>query len=237
MGAGYMSQEFDGNLTKEQLLRRFAEFQSEQEYEHGHCSYNGTLSTTEGLTVEDRVFDNIEEADGYIADNTEKWGTALAVRVRAKKVAFKKEPTFDGKRHSETKSPPFIDIDSAAFRTYYCSRSRDYVDAPADQCSAVQKARLTKLWEAYSSSISTAGKLQDELNNLSIRFRDISWEMTPQNYRRLKVIRSELRRADAKYKKAKERFVEFERKLSERLFPRDHKATETNWLVGGWCSS
>jgi len=108
--------------------------------------------------------------------------------------------------------------------------------APADQCSATQKARLTKLWEAYSSALSTARKLHDELHGLSSRFKDISWEPTPQNYKRLKSIRPELRRADAKAKKAKERFVEFERKLSERLFPRDDKATETNWLVGGWCA-
>jgi hypothetical protein len=235
MGSGYRSEEFDGNLTREQLSRRFAEFQSQQEYEYGHGSYNGTLSTTGGLKVEDRVFDSRDEADRHIADNTQKWGAALAVKFKVTKVAFKKEPTYNGKKRANTDSV-LLGFKSTAIRTYWCDSQKKCVTVAADQCSATQKARLLKLQDECESARVTASKLRKEFRELVRKFEDIEWEPTAEDYRRFKSVRPELRKAEAKAKKAKERFVELDRKLGERLFGKHRATVGIKWVVGGWCA-
>lgn len=104
MGSSFDCKTFDGNLTKDQLYKKFVGYQEDQEYEHGHDIYNGTLSTTNGLEFCDKTFDSEEEASNYVADNTEKWGNSLAVKFKITKTVFLKEPTFSGKLKSETKN-------------------------------------------------------------------------------------------------------------------------------------
>lgn len=52
------------------------------QFEDGHDPYNGTISTTRGITISTQVFADEEEAEDYVYEHTEKWGPVLAVTVK-----------------------------------------------------------------------------------------------------------------------------------------------------------
>jgi len=60
----------------------------EAQEEYGTDPYNGTISTTRGIGISSRVFSNENEAEEYVIDHTEKWGSVLAVKVKNDKQEF-----------------------------------------------------------------------------------------------------------------------------------------------------
>jgi len=82
MGASFISRAIQ-ETERPQITKKFNEIVDACIYEYGHNSYNGTFSTMEGLTIKiDKVFPTRDSAEDYIADNTEKWGNAMAVTVK-----------------------------------------------------------------------------------------------------------------------------------------------------------
>lgn len=81
MGASFVTTEFDGKLSKNELRKEFSKYQEQSRYESGH-SYSGELGMCEGLLVEDKVFETYNSACDYICDNTHKWEYALAVKIK-----------------------------------------------------------------------------------------------------------------------------------------------------------
>lgn len=84
MGANFDSVVFSGKLTKTQVGVEFVALQKEMCYEMGHGSYAGHLGIKHGLKVHDRVFDDIDKAREWIAENNDKWEHADAVKYRLK---------------------------------------------------------------------------------------------------------------------------------------------------------
>ena len=105
MGACFNTVKFDGKLTVDELKSEFSSYKRDREYEQGHDPYNGTLATTQGLRIDQTVFPSESDAYEYISNNTVKWQAALAVRFKVVKVVKLKEPTFGGKKRSDTNSP------------------------------------------------------------------------------------------------------------------------------------
>jgi len=67
--------------TEDDLRKQYKQIIQEIEYESGHSSYNGTLSTCRGLSVKKfNKFKTRGEADKWLEENTEKWESAVAVR-------------------------------------------------------------------------------------------------------------------------------------------------------------
>jgi hypothetical protein len=230
MGSCFCDKEFDGNLTRDQLARAFKEFKDEEEYEHGHDAYNGTLSTTSGLEIRDQVFEDVNAASEYIEKNTEKWGSALAVRFKAKETVFKKQPTFGGRKSAESL---LLDYQTKCIREYWDGKR---IVSPADQCTASQKTRLMKLWDAFKVENDKMDSLRDEFCKLIQKFGDIEQDPTPEDYKRLRSIRPEIRKAKTKKAKKAKNFIELDKKLAPRICVREQKNLGVRWLVGGWCA-
>ena len=82
MGASYISRAIK-ETSRTDITKKFNEIVDMCIYEYGHDSYNGTFSTMDGLSVKiDKVFSDRDSADDYIAEHTEKWGSAMAVTVK-----------------------------------------------------------------------------------------------------------------------------------------------------------
>lgn len=80
MGASFVSHTFD--CKREDLNKIFHDWVSESKYENGHGGYSGTAAEFRGLSIEDRsAFPTIDQAERWLADNTEKWEDAIAVPV------------------------------------------------------------------------------------------------------------------------------------------------------------
>ena len=81
MGSQYNSFTSDEKDFKK-VAQRFSNAQSEDEYENGH-SYSGGWGQKEGLRNTGKVFDTLNEAEEWIQENNDKWGSADAVQYRA----------------------------------------------------------------------------------------------------------------------------------------------------------
>jgi len=80
MGGAFDRRVYKGNLSREELRKRFAQTQEEDREENGH-SYSGSIGMCDGLVISEHKFDSIEKAEDWLCDHTEKWGSAKAVRV------------------------------------------------------------------------------------------------------------------------------------------------------------
>jgi hypothetical protein len=72
MGSCFNTIRFPGNIVPAELRKKFAAYCGDQLHEHGNNAYNGTLSTTSGLQIENKTFDTKSAAEDYISNNTEK---------------------------------------------------------------------------------------------------------------------------------------------------------------------
>jgi hypothetical protein len=230
MGACFNSVQFDGNLTEEQLRKQFSAYKNDQEYEHGHDAYTGTLATTSGLKVCNTVFQNEREADDYIEKNTNKWENALAVRFKVVKVITKKEPTFNGKKHAETNSAIFG-------QNALCVRTINYGNVVLpDQLSDTQKERVKKLFDAYSEASKSEKSLMQNFRTLVHKLQVLDNEFNSEDLKSLKKIRSDLKKAVALSKKCLTKFLEIDGKIGSRLYKQENKEDGVQWLIGGWCA-
>ena len=83
MGANF--QEFQlPQESKESARLQFGKMQDEDRYENGHGAYSGGVGTCAGLAFHEKEFDTIEEARDYVEERAEKWGNAVAVRVKGR---------------------------------------------------------------------------------------------------------------------------------------------------------
>ena len=80
MGAVYV-EGFYNQEDKNAVRENFQEAQEHDRYENGHC-YSGGIGMAEGIHfLNDKKFDNIQEAEDWVIDEAQKWGPALAVRI------------------------------------------------------------------------------------------------------------------------------------------------------------
>jgi hypothetical protein len=67
--------------SEAELQKRFRNIVEEQQHEDGHDAYAGTFGSGSGLAITNKTFASDNEAHNWIADNAEKWGNILAVKV------------------------------------------------------------------------------------------------------------------------------------------------------------
>jgi hypothetical protein len=236
MGANFEYEIFDGNLTENELSKKFDEFKADQEYEHGHGSYNGTLATTNGLKVNNTVFENESAASKYVMDNAEKWHEALAVRFKVVETVVKKEPTFGGKSFNQTQSvTDQFEHNSLAMRFVFNGSKN--VAVIADQCSAAQKGRLEKVWNDYIESHRSVHALQEQFRGLVRKIDDVNAEVFPEDFKGLKSVRPKYLKALALMDKKRAKLVDLDKKIGAKLYKSEMKDNGVKWMVGGWCAS
>jgi hypothetical protein len=83
MGAYFDCRVHPGQLSKDELIKRFQQDQVVGGFEDGHSCY-GTIAMLEGVTVSNKVCASYEEACNWIQNQHEKWEPALAVRFADK---------------------------------------------------------------------------------------------------------------------------------------------------------
>lgn len=68
--------------TAKQVEKAHDQLVKQAQYDHGHAGYSGTFAESPGVTVSSLEFDNEEEAEEYLNENTKKWENAIAVRIK-----------------------------------------------------------------------------------------------------------------------------------------------------------
>lgn len=80
MGAIFNSKEFRSK-DEIQLRKDYTNHLIYLEEYYGLSPYNGTFTTCDGLVITNMIFDNIDDAENWLEDNTDKWGNVKAVKA------------------------------------------------------------------------------------------------------------------------------------------------------------
>ena len=81
MGASLQTIKVKTSIRKD-VKKAFKQQKKDDIYNYGNSCYSGTFGTLEDLDFYHREVDSYATAKDIIADNTEKWGNALAVPVK-----------------------------------------------------------------------------------------------------------------------------------------------------------
>lgn len=81
MGAEFQLEIF-ADCSEEELHKKFGELVADCQYEYGHAGYTGTFAEAPGLTIQDRGFHCVHDADDWLRDHAKKWENAMAVRAK-----------------------------------------------------------------------------------------------------------------------------------------------------------
>jgi hypothetical protein len=84
MGACFQTYSRDAKLTPAQLKADFRQVQEQDRHENGH-EYSGGFGQCRGLEVTSQEFTNARDANEWLADNTQKWEAAKAVKLTESK--------------------------------------------------------------------------------------------------------------------------------------------------------
>ena len=246
MGSNFHSAEFDGKLTKSELTREYNLLVAEERYEYGRDPYSGTFATLQGgLRIEESIFDSSSEAMDYVDNNTDKYGSALAVRYRDLREFVKVSPTFNGKNFSHN-SVSTVSLDgNDLFRSFGGDKSakcialefdQDWRFALADQLSDEQKDKIKAVLEPCADENRKFRKLGDELKKLLHKAGDISADFTTEDMKNFKNVRKELLKTKAKRDKLLAKLVALDGRFGSKLYKSEVEDCGTKWFVGCWCS-
>lgn len=235
MGACFVTETFDGKLNQVELRRQYSRRLEELSYTYGADAYNGTLTTTDGLKVEERVFDSREAADEYVSANTNKWAEALAVRYKDVRTETAKEPTFDGKPARET---VFTAVGDRALRVVTTVwRNNLTVPCAADQLTTSQKATAIALFSDYDTKAKAYNVLCRAIGTMIAKLQDVqAAPPTTAELRELQKAIKQRSKARAVRNKAADKMVAFDIKHSAKLYATKQVDHGLQWLVGGWAA-
>lgn len=246
MGSNFHSAEFDGKLTRSELVKQYNLLVEEERYEYGSGAYSGTFATLHGLEVLEKTFDSEREACDHVEKNTNKWGSALAVRYRDLREVVKVSPTFNGKNFSHN-SVSTVSLDgNDLFRSFGGDKSakciayefeQDRRLVLADQLSEEQRNKIKAILEPCAEENRKFMKLSDELRSLLHKAGDISADFTAEDLKGLKVVRKELLKTRAKRDRLLAKLAVLDERFGSKLYKKEVEDRGTKWFVGGWCSS
>ena len=247
MGSQFHSTEFDGKLTKSELTREYNLLVAEERYEYGRDPYSGTFATLQGgLRIEESIFDSSSEAMDYVDNNTDKYGSALAVRYRDLREFVKVSPTFNGKNFSHNSVSTVSLDDNDLFRSFGGDKSAKCIALEFDQggsrfvlayqLSDGQKDKIKAILEPCAEENRKFRKLRDELNKLLHKAGDISADFTAEDLKGLKVVRKELLKTRAKRDRLLAKLVALDERFGSKLYKSEVEDCGTKWFVGCWCS-
>ena len=80
MGANFLTRTVEKSKlpTQKELREHFRAIQDQDRFENGH-SYSGGFGEANGLIINDKTFDDIEEAYDWLDEHAEKWEAAQCV--------------------------------------------------------------------------------------------------------------------------------------------------------------
>jgi hypothetical protein len=188
MGANFQDYTLPGNKTIADVQQWFKQEQERCRDEYGSDPYNGTFSTVRGISFPNlSVFATVRAAQEWLADNTDKWECAKAVKVRNVVTKPKIRPTFDGKPQNGW---------GAEWKSFlYIRHSTAPIFVPADQLSDTKKGKLQKLWEAYLLACEQHAEVKKVYDPLFYALQNMDADFN--DYRGLKAARTKLQKATA----------------------------------------
>jgi len=227
MGSCFNSISFPGDIVPAELRKKFDSHCNDEEYEHGHSPYNGTLSTTSGLQIDNKTFDTKEEAENYVADHTQKRGPSLAVRYKVIEKVTTKAPTFRGKPRQDW-------MPTKTVASVYGNGRCELV--PADQLSKDEQDKVTELYRNLESLKNLQNSLNGQLRSLTNRLHRVEEDFKEEDYKELKRVRRELKKTTADLESAKKKFDTLDERLGKKIWKTETLDKGTAWLVGGWAA-
>lgn len=235
MGACFVTEHFDGKINEAELRRQYHRRLIELTDTYGNDAYNGTLTTTEGLRVEERTFDSRDAAEEYVQGHTNKWAEALAVRFKDIQTEIAKAPTFNGK---DGNNSIFGAVNDHALRTVTnVWQNGASVPVAADQLTASQKATAIALYSDYDAKARAFNVLQKAVREMLGRMEPASSEPpTAAQLRELQKAIKQRLKAHAVAKKAADKLVAFDIKYAPKLYATKQVDHGLQWLVGGWAA-
>lgn len=249
MGSHFHEAEFDGKLTKSELVRKYELLVEEERYEYGNGGYSGTFATLSGIRVLEKTFASRKEASDYVCDNTEKRGPALAVKYQDTHEVFTSVPTFNGKNFGNEsfsgKNVNTVSLDEndlfSAFGVGAKSIAVERVDdgwkfVLADQLSERQKSQLKAVLDPCIEENKKFRSLSNEFKDLLTKAGDLAADFTTENLKSLKTVRKELLKTKIKRNKLLAKLKSLDERLGGKLYKTKTEDRGTKWFVGGWCA-
>jgi len=83
MGASSKDTQLDGKLTEDEVRKIFDKMCEQAAYSSGH-EYSGDWNMMNGIQFPLQKFTSYDKAIKWVLDNTQKWGSAMAVKVKEK---------------------------------------------------------------------------------------------------------------------------------------------------------
>lgn len=246
MGSQFHTAEFDGKLNRSELIKQYNLLVEEERYEHGSGAYSGTFATLHGIEVIEKTFDSEREASDHVEKNTNKWGSALAVKYRDVREVIKTSPTFGGKNFSHSHISTASLDPNDLFHSFGMNSAKcialEFEQGGsrlvlADQLTEEQKNKIKAILEPCAEENRKFRKLNDQLKSLLHKAGDISADFTTEDMKSLKTVRKELLKTKAKRDKLLAKLVVLDERLGAKLYKKETEDRGTKWFVGGWCSS
>ena len=253
MGAAFSSRTFDGKLTQDELQRAYHKYVQECISEYGTDPYNGSFSTLDRIQISQEEFPTQIAAEEHIANNTQKWEYALAVRFKDTRKTYSKQPTFGGEDTQNRLIHIHLgnECELEEPRDVYACRavgkmvenpdpnSRVYTTmvVPADQLTNSQKLKMVKLVNEWHARREVFTRLAAEVNAICERVKVIHKEPEASDFSQLKKLHTQRKRAWTALRKAAMKLRDEDLKLSARLYKTEEVNHGTHWLVGGWCAT
>lgn len=246
MGSQFHTAEFDGKLTRSELIKQYNLLVEEERYEHGSGAYSGTFATLHGIEVLEKTFGSEREASDHVENNTSKWGSALAVKYRDQREVITSSPTFNGKKFNSTGMSTVSLDPNDLFHSFGMNSAKciatEFVQGGfrfvlADQLSEDQKSKIKTILEPCAEENRNFKRLNDELSNLLRKAGDISADFTTEDMKNLKTVRKELLKTKTKRDRLLLKLETLDERFGSKLYKKEMEDRGTKWFVGGWCSS
>lgn len=205
-----------GIVTREQLKSYWSSYISDLTSEHGTDAYNGTFSTTRGLRIADDVFTDSGVAETFILERTEKWESALAVRVKEKQVDYR-----------VLQQDPEVKAAAEAVRIVEAETAKTLRDV-----AAKLSEKPFRICPCCKSKIAMVFTRPD---GHTIQLRSGKCPVCSDGSLLNKTETSIVARARALQEKARTKEAAVRKKVSDRLAKK--LAPKEFWFVGGWAAS
>lgn len=236
MGACFSNTTFDGNITTKELRLQYDAYINDLLHEHGADAYNGTLTTTSGLIIEDRVFDTEKAAYNHVINNTQKWQEARAVKFRDVRTEDDKQPTYNGKPLRFGVGLIAGDTTLRSVTTVFENGNTRVI--AADQLSEAHKAKAIALYTDYATKSQLFSHLRQTINVLvTDKFLNAKTPLPETTvYADLKKSLKRRKAALLAMEKACTKLQEFDLKQTAKIYSTKQVDYGIKWFVGGWAA-
>jgi hypothetical protein len=246
MGAVFHCERFDGELTQDQLLRRYRERRQELEVEYGTDAYNGTFSTLDGsLIIHNETLNSEKEAVDFIDKRAEKWCAAHAIKFRDVQKENAVEPTFRGKKALELGYGGRIAVPALPDQPHYYLKSvvqamkpgtYEYEFAAADQLKAAIQEKLLAAATALFNMNKEYKGVQLNLERICHRIPRVDSDISTEDFASVKKLRKQVEKLWKTTRRLAVQLYDLDQKHGVKLYEIQDVDRGEFWLVGGLCA-